>query len=57
MAKKIDTKSVIGIEPVKPLTGLVTITAAENSKYLKGDYTVSAELAQTLIAKGEAKLK
>jgi len=57
MAKKIDTKSVIGIEPVKPLTGLVTITATENSKYLKGDYTVSAELAQTLIAKGEAKLK
>lgn len=57
MAKKIDTKSVISVEPIKPLTGLITITGSENSKYLKGDYTVSAELAQTLIAKGVAKLK
>ena len=62
MAKSINTKTLVNVaEPVKitSLTGLVTIVATGKTESMKKDseYTVTGQLAETLINKGFATLK
>lgn len=62
MAKKITSKEVIvqaEKQDTSKLVGMVTIIATENAQYMSAgnEYTVSGQLAQTLISKGYAKLK
>ena len=62
MAKSINTKTLVNVaEPVKTnnLTGLVTIVATGKTESMKKDteYSVTPQLAETLINKGFATLK
>ena len=62
MAKSINTKTLVNAaEPVKinNLTGLVTIVATGKTESMKigSEYSVTPQLAETLINKGFATLK
>lgn len=59
MAKKLTTNSIIAVTEPEELSGMVTVIAAKTAQYMTpgNEYTVSAELARTLIKKGKAILK